>query len=180
MVPSQQLRDNSSSHAHSYCNQTVTVTQMRIFWEEAQMKIIPQFTKRPTSSSYLWRGRKGQGNPFQFFCPVQTLLAIIKYEKHHLFLEICILDSWKTHAGFLYKRITMFGVFVLKWGKLTGVIPIMWSDTSCKTMHSNSKMTFPFQKFTKETEAQGKMAKVALFPFLLDFLHSLWDLLPSQ
>lgn len=63
------------------------------------------------------------------------------------------------HTEFLDKHITVFDMSVLKWGKLTGIIPMMWSDTSCKTMHSNSKMTFPFQKFTEETEAQGKWSK---------------------
>lgn len=42
--------------------------------------------------------------------------------------------------------------------KFTGIIPITWPDTARKTMPSNGKITFPLQKFTKETKAQGKIA----------------------
>lgn len=69
------------------------------------------------------------------------------------------------HTELLYKHITVFDVLVLKWGKLTRIIPIMRSDTSCKTMHSDSKMTFLFQKFTKEPEAQGENGQSSTIPF---------------
>lgn len=68
------------------------------------------------------------------------------------------------HTEFLYKHIIVFDMFVLKWGRLTGIISIMWSDTSCKTMHSDSKMTFSFQKFTKESEAQGENGQSSTSP----------------
>lgn len=54
----------------------------------------PPVHKEANIFPYLWReGHKGQGNPFQFFSPIQTLLAVIKYPKNHLFLEICVLGS---------------------------------------------------------------------------------------
>lgn len=68
------------------------------------------------------------------------------------------------HTELLCKHITGFDVFVLKWEKLTGIIPIMWSDTSYKTMHSDSKMTFPLQKFTKEPEAQRENGQSSTIP----------------
>lgn len=135
--------------------------------------------KKPTSSLYLWRGGcKGHGKPFHFLSPMQTLPAITMKNITYFWKYV----EWgpAKHTEFLYKHMTAVDVFGLKQGKLTGIIPTVWSDTSVKTMHSNSKMTFPFQKSTKETEAQGKTAKVALFPMLLDSpLNSTTSSFPS-
>lgn len=68
------------------------------------------------------------------------------------------------HTEFLNKHTIVSDMFILKWGKLTGIIPITQSDTWCKTMHSDSKRAFPFQKFTKEPEARGENGQSSTSP----------------
>lgn len=151
-----------------------TTAKVRIFWGNANENNPPVHEK---ANMFLLLVESSSQRARE---PISILLSNKNYSIRNKSMKN-IIYFWKhghwdpaKHTELLYKHITVFDVFVLKWGKLTGIIPIMWSDTSCKTMHSDSKMTFPFQKFTKEPEAQGENGESSTIPlFLMDFLHSL-------
>lgn len=140
-----------------------TTAKIKIFWGNANENNPPVHEK---VNIFLVLVESSSQRPRE---PISILLSYANYSSHN--------KVWKTeftsgnmgngllqNTEFLYKHITVLDVFVFKWGKLTGIILIMWSDTSCKTMHSDSKMTFPFQKFTKEPEAQRENGQSSTIP----------------